>query len=915
MKCSQNIRKGVLLASLYCTISLYAQSTTIQGLIWDSYTGEPLSGVTVQIVDEDLKVNTDQLGGFEINSGTSGSKLISFSKEGYNRLDMEVYLEGLRIDLGVIYLESGQQQIQDNGTVSLAELDIDEELIPNSGLLAASRDILATRAAFDFGQVFYRIRGYDSRNGIVLLNGIPMNRMSNGRAQWSNWGGLNDVLRNQEYHLGQKASNLSFGDILGLTYINTRPALMRPGLRITSSFSNRTYQTRLMATYNKAGEAPGWAYSISASRRWGNSGIIQGTPYDAHSIFGSLEYQFNTSQGIFLTAFLASNRRGRNSAVTAEVQNLVGNRYNPNWGFHRSEVRHSKVRDIQEPVVMLNYYYNTRKLSIEAGVSYQWGKQSNSRLGYYNAPNPNPDYYQYLPSYFVNSSIGANFTSAEMARHAFIGDPQLKWSSFYQANQAISSEGRASYILYDDVVDENSIRVHAHGNIRIAPYSYIDLGLNYTNTTSDNYAQVGDLLGAQFHLDIDPFSETYNDLNSSPQKKENELFNYHYGVKHHMLDAFAQWRFVFGRFNGFFAAKFYHCAYQREGYFDNERYPDNSLGTSEQASFSNNGFKGGVSYEFNKRHRLEANGVHSFRPPFLENVFINPRENNEIIEDIQDEKIISVDASYKFDLPTFSGRLTAYYTKFLQASDVNYFFINSGVGSDFVQEVITGLDRLHTGLELGVIYKPTSSVSISAVASVSKFLYASDPNIQINFDTAGPDEDLINIEGREDLGKAALEGKQYAAGPAQAISLGVEYRDPDYWRLGITLNRLAENYIRISPISRTESFKLDPETGDPFPEATPENLGSLLEQKPLPEVYLLNLTFGKSWLWKKKYISFFASVSNLMDVQFISGGYEQSRNGNYGQAYRDNLSGSSSFGPKYWYGYGRTYFLNLAISL
>lgn len=107
---------------------------------------------------------------------------------------------------------------------------------------------------------------------------------------------------------------------------------------------------------------------------------------------------------------------------------------------------------------------------------------------------------------------------------------------------------------------------------------------------------------------------------------------------------------------------------------------------------------------------------------------------------------------------------------------------------------------------------------------------------------------------------------------------------------------------------------MNPETGSAFPEATPENVEKLLKQSPLDDFYLLNLIGGKSWLRKGKYISVFASVNNAFDVQFRTGGYEQSRNGNFGQLQQDNQSGTPSFAPKYWYGYGRTYFLNVAFS-
>ena len=71
-----------------------------------------------------------------------------------------------------------------------------------SGLLQSSKDVFLNTAAFEFSSTFFRVRGLDSENGTVLLNGIEMNKMYNGRPQWSNWGGLNDVLRNQEFTNG-----------------------------------------------------------------------------------------------------------------------------------------------------------------------------------------------------------------------------------------------------------------------------------------------------------------------------------------------------------------------------------------------------------------------------------------------------------------------------------------------------------------------------------------------------------------------------------------------------------------------------------------------------------------------------------------------------------------------------------------
>jgi hypothetical protein len=431
---------------------------------------------------------------------------------------------------------------------------------------------------------------------------------------------------------------------------------------------------------------------------------------------------------------------------------------------------------------------------------------------------------------------------------------------------------------------------------------------------SDNYAQINDLLGATFHEDIDAFSNTLNDTSGNIQKNEGDIFNYNYQLFAEKFEAFWQLNYDKKALSTFLAANYTNINYQRKGLYQNERFINNALGASEKLVFSNFGIKGGATYKLNGRHWLGLNAALLNEAPVLQNAFINPRENNQSVSELQSEKISTADASYFLRLPNLTGRITGFYTRFQNTTDVNFFFVDAGVGSDFVQEVLTDLDKLHLGTEIGFEYQVSSTVQLTAVAAINKLVYASNPNVSINFDTAGAEEDLINLEGRIDLGQAAIKDYKLAQGPQQAFALGINYRDPKYWWVGLTANYLGNNYANISTITRTQSFYLDPETGLNFPDATPENVNALLAQKPLDNFYLLNLIGGKSWLKTGKYISVFASVNNVFDTIFRTGGFEQSRNGNFGQLKKDNLSGNPSFAPRYWYGFGRTFFLNVAIS-
>jgi hypothetical protein len=168
-----------------------------------------------------------------------------------------------------------------------------------------------------------------------------------------------------------------------------------------------------------------------------------------------------------------------------------------------------------------------------------------------------------------------------------------------------------------------------------------------------------------------------------------------------------------------------------------------------------------------------------------------------------------------------------------------------------------------------------------------------------------------------DFGNAKLKGYRVSGGPQTAASFGIEYRDPKFWWVGANINYLADNYIDVSSLLRTDNFFKNPQDleGLGFPEATPERASELLKQEKFDDFMLLNLTGGKSWKIKNTTFGFFASINNLLDVEYKTGGFEQTRNANFREVNQDVSSGTPAFAPKYFYGFGRTYFVNLYINL
>jgi len=178
-------------------------------------------------------------------------------------------------------------------TVLQQDLESDNQVNDISGLLQSSQDIFVSTAGFTFGQTRFKIRGYDSENTAVLMNGVQLNDLETGGAYWSSWGGLNDVTRNQEIDPGISNSKYSFGEVGGVTNMITRASSFRKQIKLTYSLTNRNYRDRLMFMYSTGLMENGWAIAASASRRWAQEGYVEGTFYDAYSYFLAVEKKIN----------------------------------------------------------------------------------------------------------------------------------------------------------------------------------------------------------------------------------------------------------------------------------------------------------------------------------------------------------------------------------------------------------------------------------------------------------------------------------------------------------------------------------------------------------------------------------------------------------------------------------------------
>jgi len=907
-----------LMLICFSTISGFAQQTIVQGVVKDSQTLQPMSEVMVEIEGSILSTTTNQQGEFSFSADVpDGNQTLILTKTNYLNLYYPIVItSGELVNMGELFLELDNEN-DELFTITLSddELNDDTSGADNiSGLLSASQDIFQRAAAFEFSPSFFRLRGLNTDNGTVLMNGIEMNKIFDGRPQWSNWGGMNDVLRSQELSNGLAPSPYNFGGLLGSTNINLRASNYRSGGRITYSSSNRSYTNRLMATYASGILDGGWAYAFTLGRRWGNEGFQDGTFYDANSFFVSVEKKLNDKHSLNLVGFYTPNRRGKSSPNTEEVFDLKGITYNEYWGWHDGEKRNSRIRRIAEPVIMLNHYWDiSDKTSVNTNVAYQFGELGNSRLDYAGGANPSPAYYQDLPSYFLADDDGPDFSGAYIAQQSFQNGGQVDWDRIYDSNLTNNINGDyAAYVLYEDRSDDKQFTANTILESSLNDNLTLNAAINYKRLKSRNFAEIIDMLGSNTgYLNVDSFDQVQFDLqNPDLVVGEGDIFRYNYNIEANVLSGFAQAQFKYNKVDFFFAGSYTATEYQREGLYQTETYANNSFGKGRKLSFGGIGAKGGFTYKFSGKHIFNINAGYITKAPSIRNTYTNSRENHAIVGDITgiditEEKITSFDVDYIFRSSTVKARLTGYYTQMQDANEISFYFADgiSGVdqGTAFVQEILQGIDKSHMGIEFGMEAQVTPTIKLTGVASVGQFTYDNNPNLVLT------SSDFV--EGLN-FGESNLKDYRIAAGPQQAASIGFEYRDPNYWWFGTTANFFSNTYIDVSPLTRTQNFYLDTD-GLPFNNYEPELARELLRQERFDDYMVINAIGGKSWKIGDKYISLFVSLNNIFDKKFKSGGFEQGRSANYQSLQEDSQNPKRVFGPKYWYGRGPTYFLNL----
>ncbi len=911
--------KRVLLATIICLVfisTISAQIVEVTGQVLDANSGLAVQGVEVTTGIE--TAYTDEEGRFALAlSAEEGTVTLRFSANTYLPFTMEVPLGGsANVQLGSIYLTplsidpdqiTGEDRIP---VITLPEGDDDGDVASEniSGILSASRDPFIAAAAFNLSNGGFDIRGYRNETE-VFFNGMPVTNLDDDGVYWSVWGGLNDVTRNRESTIDLSASPYSFGGLGGVTAFDTRASEQRRQKRFSYLFSNRSYTHRWMGTWSTGMLPSGWAFSLSGSRRIAAEGYVPGTFYDAWAYFASVDRKIGRRHLLNLTALGAPVRRGQQGAGTEEVNELAGTKfYNPNWGYQAGKKRNARVVNAHQPLTILRHDWKmSPNTTLTTSLGAQWGRYGRSSLDWFNAPDPRADYYRKLPSYIALESPSLATEVADIYRN----NPellQIQWDQLYEANAMHGQQWEGTpgiwsqYVVADSRSDTRKINASLTYQNVVSDHLTLNGGVQYQNERTHYFKKLIDLLGGDYYLNLDRFAlEDFGDkelakLNLNDPDvivNEGDTYGWDYDIDARRTGYWLQGQFSYRKIDFFAAGSFSKTTFWRTGHYRNGRFPDSSFGKSEEKKFTNVGIKGGLTFKIDGRNYLYGNLAFITRPPNPRDAYASPRKRDQLVPNLTNERVYAAEGGYQLRAPSVKARATFFFAQINDALKINRFFLPGDI-SNFGTYILTGLDRRHAGVELALSAKLSPTLTLNGAASIGEYIYTSRPNGIFIQD----DDGII-----QDRGTIYIKNFYVPGTPQTAASLGVDYRSPKFWSLSVTVNYFDRNYIDFSPERRTadQVFGLDP-ASDFYKE--------IVYQTRVPDAFTVDLFANKSIrLERDVFLYLTAGVTNLLNAEVITGGYEQLRF----ERQDVERTGINVFGPRYFYAYGTNFFAMAAV--
>ncbi|MBO6605582.1 TonB-dependent receptor [Psychroserpens sp.] len=764
----KKITQFLLMSLLMLSTAAMAQ-TTLKGKV--TADGFPLPGANVIEQGTTNGASTDIDGNFTLQSNASSGTIV-ISYVGYTSITLT--FDGSQ-DFGTVSLVADNSLeeviVVGTGVIDIAEArktpvavstirgkDIQLKISGNSEFTESMKNtpsVYVSNQAGGFGDSRIFLRGFDDTNTAFLLNGQPINSVEDGRMFWSNWAGMADVANAVQVQRGLGSSKLAISSVGGTVNIVSKTTEQRKGGFFRVMGGNDSFMKATVA-YNSGVNDKGWAFSVLVDHWQAHRKYSIGTAGQGQNYLFSVGYKPNEQHTFNFLLTGAPQWHDQNFSSDLEEYDMFTEKYNPNTGFRDGERFTERRNYYHKPVANLNWDFNINETMDLSTVLYaSWGRGGGTgMLGRGSR---------------IRNDIG-----------------EIDFDQIVQNNiDAADSDGFAGFS--DGRVRRASINNHnwygllSNLNFTSGENWSFNVGFDGRLYRGDHWRQINDLMGLSGYIDNfrtdrpDDYVFT-NTFEANPWAAlfdfadEADRTQYDYSENINYIGGFGQAEYSTDKFSVFVQGAVSTQSFQREGRFVGT---GNGLGKSAKINKTGYQIKGGASYNLDENHSVFANAGTFSRQPFLDNIFADIRNSNDLVQpEIDNEEIVGLEAGYRFKNDVFRFNLDVYRTEWGNR------FLTFGtdlpgpdgiVGNDddeFGNYRFTDVTQVHSGVEFDFEYRPIGGkVSLRGYGSLGNWKYEGTTPFTLQNDDTG--------EFVETDGTAELSGVKVGNAPQTSFGAGI----------------------------------------------------------------------------------------------------------------------------------------------
>jgi len=824
-----------ILSVSFFALQMSAQ-TIVRGVVVDSNTSAPVSGVRVTLANQNISTQTNAGGEFFFSHIEAGNEQIRFSHPDYFDLIRTVRVaENEDNDLGTFQLRmdmlaDARQDILMQ--LSEAELDDGENVQNLPGVFTSQADVFLSQTNFNFSPMRFRTRGYDNNYESTFINGVRFTDPLRGGFNFAMLGSLNNAFRRRDVVFGLEPNSFSFGNLGANTNIDARASNIAIGRNASMALSNRASMVRGQFTYGTGVLNSGWSFAVSGVFRYTDPqesilSPVKGTFVQSAGLFLSAEKIFNPQHSISMTAFGAPTRRAGQAPITQEARELAGVNYNPWWGYQMGHIRSARVVKSFSPTAIFSHQWNisdTQHLVTGVGFQHNWFS-NNPQVQYANnPPHPAPDNWRFMPSAFADER--QREIRAEEWRTNANDIRQVRWHDFYAWNRQNNERnpyGQAHYMLSRRHTNTLAGTFNSTYTHQLTNDLRLTAGVGASRSRVRQFQTVEDLLGANQWLDIDNFIGRnvdlttvdwrikLNDVNNPDDtiRRVGDIWGNNFDLHITNVNAFAQLEYRIGRVNLHGAVQGTHTRFYRYGHMENGRtwwlrqeyeasggirgQNINSFGRGETWWFTDPSVKAGFNYNIDNRNFISANILAETRAPLLNNAFVNERTNDAIAPNLTNERILSYDLNYHFNHRAVRGRISGFRTHIHDR--VDKFIYYDDTHASLVSHVLSGSNRIFQGVEAGFNIPLNRIWTLNLAGTIADYRYTNNAVGIINSESG-------IVADMEEM--VMTRGLRVGNGPQTALNAQLRFFNRG-WFADVVVNYFDRNFVRFSPSRFTTS--------------------------------------------------------------------------------------------------------------